>query len=206
MPLINDKDCRRIEEAIGRIEKRSAAEFVVAVIPRSAKYTKWRALITGTWAIAAAIAYFQFVPWGGEVWGLLLELPVGAGVWALLGIPALRRQLMPAAEAEQAVRGAAFRMFAEHGVHHTRGRTGIMLLISELERRAVLLGDSGIHAKVGEEGWPRHVELLVSRIREGRTADGIIEVLGALETALAQELPVAADDTNELSNRVIRDP
>jgi putative membrane protein len=113
---------------------------------------------------------------------------------------------MPAAEAEQAVRGAAFRMFAEHGVHNTRGRTGILLLISELERRAVILGDSGIHAKVGEDGWPRHVELLVSRIREGRTADGIIEVLGALETALAEGLPVAPDDTNELSNRVIRDP
>jgi uncharacterized membrane protein len=46
----------------------------------------------------------------------------------------------------------------------------------------------------------------VSRIREGRTADGIIEVLGALETALAEDLPVAADDTDELSNRVIRDP
>jgi putative membrane protein len=206
MALINDRDCRRIEETIGRIEKRSAAEVVVAVIPRSAKYTRWRALIAGTWAIAAAIAYFQFVPWGGEVWGLLLELPVGALVWAVLGIPALRRQLMPAAEAEQAVRGAAFRMFAEHGVHRTRNRTGILLLISELEHRAVLLGDSGIHARVGDEGWPRHIEHLVGRIREGRTADGIVEVLDALETALAAELPVAADDVDELPNRVIREP
>jgi putative membrane protein len=205
MSLITDEESRRIEEAIARIEKRSAAEFVVAVIPRSGEYSKWRALIAGTWAIAAAIAYFQFVPWGSEVLGLLLELPVGAAVWALLGIPALRRKLIPPDAAEQAVRRAAFRMFAEHGVHHTRARTGILLLISELERRAVLLGDSGIHAKVGDEGWPRHVEALVRRIREGRATDGIIELLGALEMALAEELPVATDDTNELSNRVIRD-
>jgi putative membrane protein len=206
MALLTEADCRRIEEGIARIEKRSAAEFVVAVLPRSANYSKWRALIAGTWAIAAAIAYFQFVPWGGEVWGLLLELPVGAVVWAVLGYPSIRRHLMPAHEAERAVHGAAFRLFAERGVHRTRDRTGMLLYISELERRAVLLGDSGIHERVGDEGWPRHIAHLVSRIREGRTTDGVLEVLEALETSLAAKLPVGAGDVDELSNRVIQEP
>jgi putative membrane protein len=206
MALLNDVDRKRIEDAIARIEKRSAAEFVVAVLPRSGTYSRWRALISGVWSIAAAIAYFQFVPWGGEVWGLLLELPVGALVWAVLGFPSIRRHLMPVHEAEEAVHGAAFRMFAARGVHRTRDRTGILLYISELERMAVLLGDSGIHERVGDDGWPQHIAHLVSRIREGRTADGVIEVLEALETSLAAKLPVAADDIDELSNRVIQEP
>jgi putative membrane protein len=205
MTLVDDGSAKRIEATIARIEQRTAAEFVVAVIPRSADYDRWRAIIAFIWAVAAAGIYFRFVPWGGEAWGLLLELPVAALAWAALGLGAIRRLLVPAREAEQAVRAAAFRIFAERGLHRTKDRTGVLLLVSELERRVVILGDSGIHGRVGDQGWAGHVEHLVSRIKESRTTDGIIEVLEALEGVLASELPVSPHDVDELSNRVIRE-
>jgi len=203
--LLSDADSRRIEDAIARIEQRSAAEFVVAVVPRSARYDRGRALVSASWAVAAAVAYFQFLPWGGETVGLLLELPVFALVWAVLGIPSLERLFIPPREAEHAVHDAAFRLFAERGIHRTKRRTGMLLLVSELERRAVLLGDSGIHERVGDAGWSEHVTKLVARIREGRTADGVIEVLESLEGRLAAGVPVEPNDENELPNDVIRD-
>jgi putative membrane protein len=123
----------------------------------------------------------------------------------VLGIPSLERLFVPPHEAEQEVRSAAFRLFAEHGIHRTKGRTGMLLLVSELERRAVLLGDSGIHERVGDSGWSDHVGKLVSRIREGRTADGVIEVLESLEARLAAGVPPEPNDENELPNDVIRD-
>jgi putative membrane protein len=155
--------------------------------------------------VAAAGFYFRFVPWGGEAWGLLLELPVAALAWAVLGLGPIHRLLVPAKDAERSVHEAAFRMFAQRGVHRTKDRTGVLLLVSELERRVVILGDSGIHERVGDSGWPRHVQDLVRRIHEGRTTDGIIEVLEALEATLGANLPVSPDDVDELSNRVIRE-
>jgi uncharacterized membrane protein len=77
-------------------------------------------------------------------------------------------------------------------------------VLSELERRVVLLGDRGIHARVGTEGWNKHVEHVIMRIREGRAADGVIEVLRELEGVLARQVPVQPDDENELPNAVVR--
>jgi putative membrane protein len=202
--LLSNSDAQRIETVIAEIERRSAAEFVVAVVPRCARYDRGRALVAATWAVAAAVLYFRFLPWGKETIGLLLELPVFVIIWLVLGVPSIHRFLIPARHADDAVHGAAFRMFAEKGIHRTKGRTGILLLVSELERRAVLLGDSGIHDKVGDEGWPRLVEQLLSRIREGRVADGIVEVLQKLEERLAENVPVESDDVDELSNEVLR--
>lgn len=204
MALLSASDTRRIEEIIAEIEKRSSAEFVVAVVPRSDRYDRSRAFVAAAWTIAAALVYFRFVPWGREAVGLLFEIPAFAAFWLLLGIPSLERLLVPGREAENAVHGAAFRMFAERAIDRTKGRTGILLFVSELERRAVLLGDVGIHERVGSDGWPRLVDHLILRIKEGRAADGIEEVLERLEGTLAERVPVEASDENELPNAVVR--
>jgi putative membrane protein len=204
MALLSDSDARRIEAVIAEIESRSAAEFVVAVVPRCARHDRGRALVAATWAVAAAVLYFRFLPWGKETIGLLLELPAFAIIWLLLGVPSLHRLLISARRANEAVHGMAFRMFSEKGIYRTKGRTGMLLLVSELERRAVLLGDSGIHEKVGDEGWPRLIDQLLARIREGRAADGIVEVLQKLEERLAANVPVEGDDVDERPNKVIR--
>ena len=206
MTLLSSSDCERIEEAIRRVEKRSAAEFVVAVVGKSGTYSRGRAFVAAAWAIAAALVYFRYVPWGAEYIGLVVQLPVGLLVWLLLGYAPLHRLFIPPKEAERLVHGAAFRIFAERGVYRTRDRTGMLLLISELERRAVLLGDEAIHERVGDAGWRTLVEHLLKRIREGQAATGVIEVIERLEGDLAREIPVKPGDENELPDRVIREP
>ena len=79
-----------------------------------------------------------------------------------------------------------------------------MILLSELEHRVVILGDSGIHALVGESGWREHVDRIVARIHEGRAAEGVLETIAVLEPLLAEHAPRRADDQNELANTVVR--
>jgi uncharacterized membrane protein len=67
----------------------------------------------------------------------------------------------------------------------------------------VILGDSGLHAQVGEQGWQRHVALLVQRIREGQTVKGVLEVLAEIETSAGSMFPQREHDTNELPDAVI---
>jgi len=99
----------------------------------------------------------------------------------------------------------AFALFTERGMHRTRDRTGMLILISELEHRVVILGDVGIHEHVGDAGWQAHVDHIVQSIKRGQTAQGVVEVIERLEAAHAEHLPPRPDDTNELPNLIVGD-
>jgi putative membrane protein len=201
--LFSEADRAHIEAAVQKLEKRSSIELVVAVLHRSADYWQWRVLLAGCWALAAAFAALYFDASLHPVWAVALEPPIGAAAFAVLGWGPVYRGLIPSSLAAQTVRGRAFQAFAEHGLHRTRDRTGLLILISELERQVVILGDSGLHQHVGESGWQEHVALLVRRIRERKAASGVVEVIEQMAETLAVEFPPRADDINELSDAVI---
>jgi putative membrane protein len=204
MALIGKEDGHRIEEAISRLEQRSAAEFVFAVVPSSSKYLELRGIVAALWALAAAIAYIEFFPHAPALGAIALELPVALVAWFVTGLPPVFRRFIPRDMAVRAVEARAFQLFAERGVHHTRDRTGMLLLLSELEHRVVLLADRGVDERVGQDGWHKHVQHVIDRIHEGRAAEGVLEVLAELETLLASEVPIGAGDVNELPNTVLR--
>jgi putative membrane protein len=202
--LLSEADAREVEAAVARVERQTAAELVVAVVPRSADYWQGRVLLSAAWALAAGFAFLHFAPWHEPALALLLELVVGLLAFWVSGATHLRRALVPAGAAAQAVQARAFQLFSERGLHGTRARTALLVFVSELEHRVVLLGDHTIHERLGQSGWDEYVALLVSHIRDGRTKQGILEVLTRLEPELAAVAPRDHDDTNELSDSVLR--
>ena len=60
------------------------------------------------------------------------------------------------------------RAFLEHGLHQTAEGTGVLIFASLLEREAVVLGDHGIHARVGDAEWQATVAALVAGMKRGR--------------------------------------
>ena len=202
--LLSEADEREIEEAVARVEQKSATEIVIAVIPESARYVGFRAGIAFGWGLGFVFLLHWLVPELEVVWLLFLEPIVMGLVYAALGWEPARRSLIRREDAERAVSQRAFALFAERGVHRTRDRTGLLLLISELEHRIVILGDTAVHDRLHDEGWVEEVSFLVKRIREGKTKQGIIEVLEHLAPVLAEIAPVRPDDTNELPNTIVR--
>lgn len=67
--------------------------------------------------------------------------------------------------------------FLEEEVFDTRERTGILVMLALFEHRAVILADSGIHQNVEPGTWDGLVDELVERIRAGRPAAAMIEVI-----------------------------
>jgi putative membrane protein len=132
-------------------------------------------------------------------------VPVAAAAYFVLGQPAIQRLLIPPGSAARAVRARAFQWFAEGGLYRTRDHTGLLILVSALERRVVILGDSGLHERIGDQGWQTHVAALIARIREGRTVDGIVETIERIESTVAGAFPARPDDQNELSDSVLGD-
>jgi putative membrane protein len=204
MALFSDDDLKRIEAAIAEVEAQSATELVVAVLPRSGDYRLGRLFVAVCWALAASLVVATLWPGQGALVALLLQIPVSLAVYLLFGVPALWRLVIAPAEAEAAVERRAFALFAERGLHETEGRTGMLILVSELEHRVVILGDRAIHEKVGNAGWQAQVDRVVAGIRRRKGAESVLEVIAELGKAHAEHLPVAPDDRNELENRVIR--
>ncbi|HTQ06120.1 MAG TPA: TPM domain-containing protein [Polyangiaceae bacterium] len=203
MSLFDANAKKRIEAAIAALETRTAAEVVVAVVPNSGRPWMARSLVALGCGLVAGWLLRVGMPLADPRAAPIVELVVMLGAFELFGLHALERLLIPRRLAEQEVRAHAFAIFGRRGLYRTRGRTGVLILLSELERRAVILGDEGIHGRIGDGGWQEHIDRIVSGIREGRAADGVVDVLGRLGEVLAEIAPPVGVNDDELPNTVL---
>lgn len=204
MSLLSEADCAKIEDAVRALEKKSATELVVAVVPKSADYWQARVVVAIAWSLAAAHAMLQFRPDIAPFVAVLLQVPIGVATFVLFGRGALARLLIPRGAAAASAERRALELFAARGLTRTRDRTGMLILISELERRVVILGDRGIHERVGDAGWREHVDHVVAAIHRGEAARGLLDVIERLGALHAELVPVRVGDTNELPDSVVR--
>ena len=125
------------------------------------------------------MAHFVEPDWSAS-YVLLLQFGMTVATWFVSGVPSLLRSLIPQHRSQGAAERAAELAFLEHSVFATRGRTGVLIMLSELEHKVVILGDEGIHARVQTSGWHEHVAHLGSRIRAGKSGEGLCEVINRL--------------------------
>ena len=192
----------RIEAKIAEIEQRTAAELVVVTAHACANYYEVKLTYALLLALATgAGAHFVQPEWGVPV---ILWVQLLAAVITLLlcSVPAVLRWVVPRGLLQQHVEQRAELAFLENAVFATRDRTGVLILIAELEHQVTILGDEGIHRKVQTGGWQKHVAELTKAIAAGRAGQGVCDTLQAIGEVLIAELPPRPDDTDELSNKV----
>ena len=202
--LFSEAELDRITARIASVEERSAGEIVVAETKASDAYAEPRAALAGALTIASGLSAYLLLPLTPVEWIFAAQLPVAIGAWWLAGRQWLLRRLIPQAAAREAVHGRAQKLFVERGLTETRDRSGVLILISELERRVEILADKGIHARVGVEQWQRDVATIASAIRGGRAAEGLLAAIERIGAELAEAFPPRADDVNELPDDVVR--
>jgi len=208
--LFSEADLRRIEESIREAETRSRGEIVAVATASSGAYpgAVWTGACLGALAALLALVLASRV---SDLWGL------GAPLWALLAAAGgaalghlvvshsdvLQRWLTPDEVLDHQVSLAARAAFVEHEVFATRDRSGVLLFLSLLERRVVVLGDSGIEAHVAPGEWDRMVAGIVQGIRDGRPGEALVAAIGRCGEILDRGgLERRGDDTDELPNRL----
>ncbi len=101
------------------------------------------------------------------------------------------------------VRKAAEKAFVRLGVTRTAQRNGILIFVVPSRRNFVVLGDSGIHEKVGQEFWHEVVAGIAERFRADDFTSGIIRGIQHVGEQLAAHFPYDAEtDVNELPDKV----
>jgi uncharacterized membrane protein len=101
------------------------------------------------------------------------------------------------------VERAAEKAFARLGMTQTALRNGVLIFVVPARRRFVVLGDKGIHEKVGQEFWQTVAAHLESHFRMGQFTEGLIGAINEIGDQLAAHFPYLGErDVNELSNEV----
>ena len=96
---------------------------------------------------------------------------------------------------------AAF-IFRQIGMHKTRQRNGILFYLSLDDRKFAVIGDAGIHAKVGDEFWEGIKNEMIPFFKEDKLAEGLkMGILKAGEQ-LKKYFPYQSDDVNELDDEI----
>jgi putative membrane protein len=140
----------------------------------------------------------------GPIAIILLMLGSSAlGVILVHFFPLLKRAFAGNNLLELRVAQRAAQAFINEEVFATRDRTGILLFLSLFEHKVIVVGDSGINAKVHQTEWSDVVDRVVRGINAGRSAEGLIDAIHQCGTLLKMHgVKRRSDDTNELSNRL----
>lgn len=204
-PFVLDAGKQRLRAAVKTLEARTSAEIVVAVQPWSAS---WAAVDCAVGAVMgeAALLYTLFAPQEfGLVWiALIVPAAFALGFMLSRALPGLRMRLAGPGSVRKAVELAARSRFVELGVANTRGRTGVLVYFSLVERMAAVVIDVGVKARVDEGAWTKAVARIQDAVAiHGVREAGLVatsEAVEALAEVLEGPLPRAADDVNELED------
>jgi len=97
---------------------------------------------------------------------------------------------------------AAQRIFTRLGMQNTAERNGVLIYIATVSHKIAIIGDEGIHQKLGTVFWDKIVEKLIQQFKAHRKAEALCECIIECGKELSTFFPRKDDDRNELNNEI----
>jgi putative membrane protein len=206
--ILSQHDLDRISAAVTEAEGKTSGEIVPYIVEQSDSYEEalWRgAGLVVVLALFSMFSAYRFTDWwfpiGVRELALLVMLKGSFGAAAVYFIPPLKRFFAGRDLMDRKAKQRAQEAFLAEEVFNTRDRTGILIFVSLLEHEVVVLGDSGINAKVEQREWDEIVSGIVREIKAGRVVDGLIVGIREAGNLLHnKEVTRRADDRDELAD------
>jgi putative membrane protein len=215
--ILTPAESQAIAAAVGAAEAHADGEIVTVIARTSDSYHDvalvWSALVAGLALLVVSLAtpfYLGLVDRLLDVWGhrwpphevmglaLLIATLKFAGMWLILLWRRLRLWLTPGPVKAARVRARAETAFHLSAQGRTRGATGVVIYLSLAERRATILADATIAAKVAPEVWGDAMHAMLAQIRTGRLGDGMVAGVAQVGQVLAAHFPRDSKPSNEL--------
>jgi putative membrane protein len=207
---ISSDDLKRIEDAVKKAESKTSAEIVPMIVGRS-----------------SAVGHVPLLLFTGQLLVLLMLLPfvsawlsmvpswwMEIGVFALAGVltwiqkdwPFWQRRLVAIHDQIASVERRAQLEFYLSNIKTTEHKTGVLVFVSLLERRAVILADQAVAEHFPNETWQEAVSGLIARVKSHNLAEGFSYAIESVGARLADKFPRTVTDVNELPDApVIKD-
>ena len=96
----------------------------------------------------------------------------------------------------------AIELFPKLGMHATEERNGVLVYVAIKDHQLAVLGDEGIHRKVGSQYWNNEVMKMLRDFNRDDYAKGIAGCVEDIGEALREHFPYTDQDKNELSDEI----
>jgi uncharacterized membrane protein len=95
-------------------------------------------------------------------------------------------------------------IFRELQMHQTKDRNGVLLYLAVKDREVALLGDEGIHQKVGTAFWEKQVAEMIQLFKQNNLTEGMVKCIEQVGQVLVEKFPFdSTSDQNELSDDIV---
>lgn len=204
---LGEKGHNRIEEAIASAESQTSGEIVPVLVRRSSTVGHVPMLAMSLLMLSAFMLDLPawLSEWQGSepIWIGVLLLAAAALGYGLSRFDAVDRLLTPRPDQMRQVDMRAEIEFYELEMSQTDARTGVLLMVSLMEHRAVVLADHGISEKLDATIWQEVVDLMIDGVKGGDLAGGMCAAIERCGALLAPHFPIADDDANELRDHLV---
>ena len=94
-------------------------------------------------------------------------------------------------------------VFEKLKMHKTQLRNGVLIYLAIEDKKFAIIGDAGIHAKVGDDFWNHVKEEMLEHFRHGRIVEGIEHAVMQAGIKLKVFFPKQQQDVNELPDDIV---
>ncbi len=209
--IFSDEQKTSVEQAIKDLELESSGEIVVYFARRSDSY------LQGSWKLATtlgmiglltimSLSYVWLLPPSFSTTNITLSifLLMGMGLAISYFFPTVRLAFVPLNVMDHRIITKARDIFLQEEIFNTIDRTGILIYISELEKRVQVIGDKGINAVIEQDDWNKVLQLVTDGIKSGNPSEGLVAAIHECKKLLLDNgFIVREDDTNELADEMI---
>ncbi|MGC3961955.1 MAG: TPM domain-containing protein [Rhodocyclaceae bacterium] len=101
------------------------------------------------------------------------------------------------------VRQRALAFFSELRVWDTDDNSGVLIYLLLAEHRIEIIADRGIDARVPDAVWDDIARTATAHFRQGNGEEGVLAVIDACTTLLAEHFPAHEHNVNELPDAPI---
>ncbi len=87
-------------------------------------------------------------------------------------------------------------------MHRSKLRNAVLIYVAIEDHRLAIVGDEGIHQRVGDQYWTAIRDAMVTRLKAGSARDALVHAVTEVGLTLGQHFPRYPDQTEDRSDHV----
>lgn len=201
--VLSEADQAAIENEVAALEAKTKGEIVLVVVERSDAHPGAHAHAALAMLGVGSVLAAGNLPWNHPSAVLVAQFAMAALGYGLSRLlPDVQRLFVGEKRATDVAEEQALQEFQRLELQSTAERTGLIIMVSLLERRVVVLADEGLHQKVDASAWTAVDDAVLAEVSKGSLCAGLLAGARVAGSLLAEHFPSDGGGDDELPNSV----